>query len=117
MYMDINKIIENNIDLLSIKDIIGLNRYYIPNYQRGYRWSEYLVETLLYDIDEFIEKRKDGIYCVQPLVVKARYINQTLETESNYISSLKEDINKCSDIESILQKLTEIQSPKWQWFR
>lgn len=40
--------------------------FFIPNYQRGYRWESEQVETLLNDLWEF--DLKDG-YCLQPLVV------------------------------------------------
>ena len=44
--------------------------FFIPRYQRGYRWGETQVLNLLNDILEFIDKGKKGIYCVQPLVVQ-----------------------------------------------
>ena len=49
-------------------------RYWIPAYQRGYRWNQRQVTQLLDDIWDFIqaseEKRKTAYYCLQPLVVK-----------------------------------------------
>ena len=53
--------------------------FYIPDYQRGYRWTKEEVQTLLEDIDQFDLTGKNGIapwYCLQPLVVK--------ETECGY---------------------------------
>lgn len=46
--------------------------YFIPSYQRGYRWTEIEVRDLLSDIMEFSERRKDENewYCLQPLIVK-----------------------------------------------
>lgn len=46
--------------------------FFVPKYQRGYRWSEKQVKALLDDIDEFCntEHSKDRFYCLQPLVVK-----------------------------------------------
>ena len=50
------------------------HRFYIPKYQRGYRWGELEVTKLLEDIDEFtpIQTPNGGTtwYCLQPLVVK-----------------------------------------------
>ncbi|MDD2722359.1 MAG: DUF262 domain-containing protein [Gallionella sp.] len=43
-------------------------RFFIPDYQRGYRWEDQQVEALLDDLEEFVQKGK-GFYCLQPLVV------------------------------------------------
>ena len=63
MRKDLDKLqlIRPNIDLNGIT-------FYIPNYQRGYRWRREHVETLLKDI----AKCEDKIYCIQPLVVKKK---------------------------------------------
>ena len=49
-------------------------RYWIPAYQRGYRWNQRQVTQLLDDIWDFIrgsdEKRRTAYYCLQPLVVR-----------------------------------------------
>jgi hypothetical protein len=50
-------------------------QFYIPAYQRGYRWSPLQVEQLLDDIREFTMRRTpqpEEFYCLQPLVIKAR---------------------------------------------
>lgn len=46
-------------------------QFYVPNYQRGYRWKESQVQQLLNDIKEFdYEKNNEKkFYCLQPLVV------------------------------------------------
>lgn len=53
-----------------------LARYWIPSYQRGYRWTPLQVTQLLDDIWEFIQTRegmpKESFYCLQPLVIKPR---------------------------------------------
>lgn len=63
------------IDLLSIKDLKDYS-FFIPRYQRGYRWDSTQVKDLIEDIQEFIDKEKKGIYCVQPLVVQQRMVNE-----------------------------------------
>jgi len=48
-------------------------RFWIPAYQRGYRWSPLQVTQLLDDIREFTRRRNpqpDEFYCLQPLVLK-----------------------------------------------
>jgi len=48
--------------------------FFIPSYQRGYRWTTQQVEELLEDIFEFDKdvqlERNKGFYCLQPIVVK-----------------------------------------------
>ena len=61
---------ENKIGLKTIDELLGM-RFFIPNYQRGYRWTKRQVTDLLNDINEF-DADKDGFYCLQPLVVKQR---------------------------------------------
>ena len=47
--------------------------FFVPDYQRGYRWSKSEVETLLNDIHEYGSKLKMTVnenYCLQPIVVR-----------------------------------------------
>ena len=63
---------ENKIGLKSVKELLDFN-FFIPNYQRGYRWEEQQVKDLLNDIWEFSQKddkRNGEFYCLQPLVIK-----------------------------------------------
>lgn len=60
----------NKIELKTIMELLGM-RFFIPNYQRGYRWAQQQVTDLLDDLNEF-EPKDDGFYCLQPLVVKKR---------------------------------------------
>ena len=46
---------ENNVSLKTINDLLEYN-FFIPSYQRGYRWTERQVKDLLDDIWEFIDK-------------------------------------------------------------
>ena len=65
----------NNITTLSIKELKG-KHFFIPDYQRGYRWSIKQVMDLLEDIDTFEPSDSASIYCLQPLVVKNRNANE-----------------------------------------
>ncbi|WP_373844788.1 DUF262 domain-containing protein [Clostridium sp.] len=47
------------------------HRFYVPSYQRGYRWTEHEVTALLDDIYEF-STEGGRRYCLQPLIVKHR---------------------------------------------
>ena len=53
-------------------------KFLIPPYQRGYRWTTKQVEFLLEDIWTFNKnKQKDDFYCLQPVVVtKTQYENE-----------------------------------------
>lgn len=48
--------------------------FYIPYYQRGYRWTTQQVKDLLNDIWAFVKQpKKEGeFYCLQPVVVKEK---------------------------------------------
>ena len=66
-------------NILELKTINELNQFcfFIPSYQRGYKWTNKEVEDLLNDIDEFKPKQIDDSddktwYCLQPIVVKKR---------------------------------------------
>lgn len=68
---------ENIIKLRNIRSLSGLN-FYIPDYQRGYRWTRTQAIEMLNDFSDFIQSGKDsnkateGFYCLQPVVVKPR---------------------------------------------
>ncbi|MCS4432865.1 DUF262 domain-containing protein [Aquiflexum gelatinilyticum] len=64
-------------DPLELKKIDQLldKQFFIPHYQRGYRWTNQQVVQLLEDIDNFFPKEIPGktektFYCLQPIVVK-----------------------------------------------
>lgn len=62
----------NSITLKSISELMG-KKFYIPSYQRGYRWTKQQVEDLLKDIYSFaVNEKKDKreFYCLQPFIVK-----------------------------------------------
>ena len=67
----------NNIELRSIRSLSGQN-FYIPDYQRGFRWSEEQVTQMLNDFKEFCKRIEDEqvkageFYCLQPIVVKKK---------------------------------------------
>jgi len=46
-------------------------RFFVPSYQRGYRWTEYEAVALLDDVSEFSTEGGKR-YCLQPLIVKRR---------------------------------------------
>lgn len=93
----------NKIELKPIKDLLCKN-FFIPSYQRGYKWKEKQVEDLLNDLDEFkikAEKNEnpDKFYCLQPLAVKRKSseITQqsiTIDTSDKTEEEALEEIRK-----------------------
>ncbi|NTU87285.1 MAG: DUF262 domain-containing protein [Chlorobiaceae bacterium] len=71
---------EQQIALKSVNELRVNNsgaslHYFIPGYQRGFRWSPMQIRQLLDDIREFSQRRNpkpEEFYCLQPLVIKAR---------------------------------------------
>src|SRR5690625_3381506 len=65
---------------LCIKPVYKLleENFYIPRYQRGYRWGKQEITELLNDLKEYCELISDRenkvskFYCLQPVVVKEK---------------------------------------------
>lgn len=63
---------ENKIEIKSVSELLNM-KFFIPDYQRGYRWTTQQVKDLLEDIHDFSTKecKSPGeFYCLQPLVVR-----------------------------------------------
>jgi len=67
---------DNNIKIKTVSELLRKS-FFIPSYQRGYRWTKQQVEDLLNDIDSFTPKEVQNSsenektwYCLQPLVIK-----------------------------------------------
>ena len=102
---------DNIIELKSVGELSGKN-FFIPSYQRGYRWTGQQVKDLLDDIEEF-RKNSNGVgfYCLQPLVVKERRdSNDTLKT------NLKQILENETSTEDFRQTLIDRinNSSKWE---
>ena len=60
---------ENILELWALPELCNKN-FFIPDYQRGYRWGTRQVEQLLDDLCAFFDRGKGQFYCLQPIVVK-----------------------------------------------
>jgi len=111
--------VAEKLKLKTIKEIIFEDKkFFIPSYQRGYRWDEQQVKDLLDDILEFFQNKrsKDEFYCLQPIVVrfdekKKHYkvidgqqrlttiyiILKYLQESGKEFKKLKDNINKSKD--------------------
>ena len=84
---------ENKIELKSVSELLGM-KFYIPSYQRGYRWTDLQIENLLNDICEFNKGVDGDFYCLQPLVVKER--------KKDLLAEIKQ-ANSIEDVETLLK--------------
>ncbi len=95
----------NTLELKSVADLQKPKlAFYIPDYQRGYRWTQRQVEDLLNDIFEFSQKDNAGIYCLQPLVVVPR-----LSDEQPLDKAHATEVNEQWEVVDGQQRLTTIR--------
>lgn len=59
---------EVTLEAKKVSDITG--EFFVPDYQRGYRWGEQQVKTLLNDIWNAANAAIQMDYCLQPIVLK-----------------------------------------------
>lgn len=94
----------NALELKSIAELQDM-AFYIPAYQRGYRWTQRQVKDLLKDILEFSEKKGNaGIYCLQPLVVVKRLSNE---------KSVMKRIHEAKDLSEV-RRLLKVLKEQWE---
>lgn len=70
---------EEKLRIRPIKDLLGYH-FFIPRYQRGYRWGKQEVTELLNDILQYskqtsiinIDNKVSKFYCLQPIVIKPK---------------------------------------------
>lgn len=89
---------ENKIGLKPISELLGM-KFFIPSYQRGYRWTKQQVTDLLNDVNEF-KPTDDDFYCLQPLVVKKR--------KKDILSKIKNEAQSLEEIERLLKGEWEV---------
>ena len=95
----------NTLELKSIAELRDM-AFYIPAYQRGYRWTQRQVKDLLKDILEFSEKKGNaaGIYCLQPLVVTKRLFDE---------ESVMKRIHEAKDLTEV-RRLLKVLKEQWE---
>jgi hypothetical protein bfra3_15194 len=97
--------------LQSVRELCGSpnssgNNYFIPDYQRGYRWGEREVTQLLSDLYEFMNQypNQQDFYCLQPLVV----VERKAESLVSLPDSVKEEGTVVYEVVDGQQRLTTI---------
>lgn len=81
-----------NFQLRPISALKGKN-FFIPDYQRGYKWEKEQVSDLLNDIDDFMNADPELVgetYCIQPLVVGYADDEATLLANAKKADSIPE---------------------------
>ena len=96
--------ITNELERLSIPELMGKN-FFIPDYQRGYRWEEIHIYQLLSDIWDFTNNSNGEFYCLQPIVVK----ECSEEVLKNYNLNSEFDNNRWFEVIDGQQRLTTIR--------
>lgn len=89
---------ENKIKVTAVSELLGMN-FFIPGYQRGYRWTEQQVNDLLNDIKEF-KSENNSWYCLQPLVVK--------RLKEDTFKRIKEEAASLDEVKSLLKGRWEV---------
>lgn len=64
-------------ELLHNSQYSGKN-FFIPSFQRGYRWESKQVTDLLQDLEEFVASAENNYY-LQPLVVRPKIVKKGQE--------------------------------------
>ncbi|QNK89860.1 DUF262 domain-containing protein [Sporosarcina sp. resist] len=62
----------NTITMKTINELLETTAFFIPSYQRGYRWDKQQVQNLLDDILQFMNEGTSAFYCLQPVVVRKK---------------------------------------------
>lgn len=67
---NIKQLEANTLEWKAIPNLKGYN-FFIPDYQRGYRWEKDQIQQLLTDLyDFFYVKNSGSFYCLQPVIIK-----------------------------------------------
>lgn len=87
----------NNLQLMAIPELSGLH-FFIPDYQRGYKWERDQIYALLKDLWLYFHSgNKNQFYCLQPIVVKECSAETIKKYKLSPISDQPEYINDASD--------------------
>ena len=61
---------KTKIGLIAVGELLGKS-FFVPKYQRGYKWTAKKVEDLLGDLEDYMNNPNgDEFYCLQPLAVR-----------------------------------------------
>ena len=103
--------------IMPICELFGEN-FFVPRYQRGYRWGKQEITDLLDDILQYQkltsvrENKVSKFYCLQPVVVKKKTWNRNLNNENKKIEGweLIDGQQRLTTLFIILSYLKDIRS-------
>ena len=114
-----------SLEVKSIGELLDID-FFIPSYQRGYRWTERQVTDLLNDVWDFVkkpDKMDTEWYCLQPIVIRANNsANEVLDGQQRlttiflvlkHLERFIESENKSFGIEYETRNTDEINSKKF----
>lgn len=78
----------NTLTLRTVNELLG-EHFFVPHYQRGYRWTPQQVTDLLSDLWSFYTESKKGnkdheFYCLQPIVTKPKQWSENGKTMNGW---------------------------------
>lgn len=96
----------NKVDLKFVSELLDGRYFFIPSYQRGYRWGERQVEYLLLDLYSFyLNSGPKEFYCLQPVIVQKvtdsrniEVIQETCSITVNNEMGHSEELNQSLEI-------------------
>ena len=108
----------DNLRPLAINEILN-KKFFVPHYQRGYRWTAQQIIQLLDDIDAFSPREIPGklnertFYCLQPVVTKelSKEIREKYKLEGNWLE-LIDGQQRITTIYLIIQYINEFWTGK-----
>ena len=115
---------ENQLELKAIPDLFN-KKFFIPDYQRGYRWGERQVEQLMEDLTDFFDSEGNGsFYCLQPVVVRTmtndevKKLNIHSDDDNNIWYEVIDGQQRLTSIRiilALLNKFTSDFTPKYKY--
>lgn len=103
-----NQEYKNNImERRAIPDLLD-KKYYIPEYQRGYRWDKKQIHDLLDDLNTFFcGETKGQFYCLQPIVLK------DIELEGEKWFEVIDGQQRLTTLRIVMQVFDQLNSSKF----
>ena len=94
------------LECISINELLKRNyNFFVPDYQRGYRWGEKEIFALMNDLKDFCQKHKSGFYCLQPISLKQM---SEKEIKENNLDQIETNTKEWFEVIDGQQRLTTI---------
>jgi uncharacterized protein with ParB-like and HNH nuclease domain len=94
----------STINMKTVNELRKDMAFYIPSYQRGYRWDKQQVLNLLDDIYDFMQSDSSDFYCLQPIVVRELLTEEELDHKQYEVIDGQQRLTTIKIILSYLRK-------------